>query len=155
MPIEPLFPPVAADEVARFEAELPAPLPDDYRAFLERQNGGMPDPNKFRVAWVADEHAGRYPRSNLDILFGLGSEPEHADLRHNREILSGSVADNLLPIGLDPAANRILLGLSGDEAGRVYLWVNEFEPDSGFTPVQGLGFVADSFSALINGLHAP
>jgi hypothetical protein len=120
-------PPPSRDEIEAFEAELGAPLPDDYRGFLMKSNGGYLDWYRFEGptpdggSWTAVvSHVG-----------GLRDEPE-LSLRSARACYQGSelqIPRALLWIMGDPGGNGICLGLTGPYRGRVYFWIHDEQPD--------------------------
>jgi hypothetical protein len=50
-PLERSGPPLTPAKIAKLEAQLGAPLPDDYRRFLLESNGGTPELAHFTVEY--------------------------------------------------------------------------------------------------------
>jgi hypothetical protein len=121
-------PPAPQDQLEAFEAELGAELPDDYRQFLTRTNGGFisgwyrfKGPTPSGETWFAYVHHVCGFREEL-----------HISLRFYRGCcLSG---ESQFPRGLlwimdDPGGNGICIGLRGTLRGRVYFWIHDMQPD--------------------------
>jgi hypothetical protein len=121
-------PPAPSDQFERFEAELGTTLPDDYRQFLVRTNGGV-----IR-GWY--RFKGPTPRDGTQFVFignvyGFRAEP-HLSLRFNRACCldpGSGFPHELLWIMDDPGGNGICLGLTGKHRGRVYFWIHDELPD--------------------------
>lgn len=66
------------------------------------------------------------------------------------------VPENLISIGVDSGGDYICLGVSGDEAGRVYYRDSERVPDGPprhpWTRMKGYVRIADSFSEFLASL---
>lgn len=132
-------PPAPAGELAAFEADLGARLPDDYRQFLTRANGGtVPKPMRYRYKGVAPDGQTRYV-----IVSDVGGLRDDADLslRRNRKsyvVTPSSLADsetkipkNLLWIMGDPGGNATCLAVAGPRRGQVFRWVHDEPPSAG------------------------
>jgi len=124
------FPPAKAGAIEGVEARLGVRLPEDYRSFLERQNGGEPEPNFF------DRRVG------VRYLYSAGpNDDEHIDdLDSIAELFSpeGEADDVLRPgflvIGSDDTGNRLCLKVSGEDYGAVYFWDHELaDSPEGYT----------------------
>jgi hypothetical protein len=107
--------------------EIGTTLPDDYRRFLLRCNGGKIDWYQFEgpipqgESWTAIvSHVG-----------GLREEPD-LSLRFARGCYQGrdlQIPRAMLWIMSDPGGNAICLGLTGKYRGRVYFWIHDEQPD--------------------------
>jgi len=128
--------PVSPDQLAQIEGSLDLRLPDEYRSFLLRANGGVPDPKGFRYTVVDEEEGTRsqhkakiarfYPAADLEVPWGF--------------------PDWLLPIALVEDAlegGMLCIAVKGKRQGRVYYWPEqEIGEDT-------LHRVADSFGSFL------
>jgi len=95
--------------LAAFESTLPFALPADYRAFLEKHNGGLFKGALFLVPELKTEET-------LDVLFGFN--PKRAlDLRFWQKEMAGEIPEKSLIIGKDPGGNLLVLDQEG-----IYYW---------------------------------
>ena len=141
-------PPASPEEVAAFEADLGAGLPDDYRQFLLRCNGGsLGDKYEFDEAHV--------------IVGSVGGLREGCSLRSARSCYQGSVVR--IPLALlwimdDPGGNAVCLGLTGEYRGKVYFWDHDEEPypdewDGEVDTAVNIRLLANSFTEFVAGLR--
>jgi hypothetical protein len=154
--IERKSPPAPQAELEAFEAELGARLPDEYRQFLVRTNGGVVR-GWYRFKGPTPSGTTRF--AFLHHVCGFREEP-HFSLRFNRNCcLSG---DSLFPRALlwimdDPGGNGICIGLTGPYRGRVYFWIHDEQPDPDewngeVETASNVILLADSFSAFVAGI---
>lgn len=136
-----------ARAIAAWEAETGTALPEPYRGFLVRFNGGFPYPNLFDVPAEVD------PVDTMRIADRLYT------IQAAAEFGSGAVYGAATPqgyamIGEDPGGLILLLGLAGAARGAVYLWpataTHWGEEDN--APAS-LVKQADSFEAFLAGLY--
>lgn len=111
-----VFGAASAADIAVFEQRHGLVLPDAYRQFLLRHNGGKARDAFFTVPG--------WQKSHVSYFYGIG-----LDGAYNLEDILQQVAyffpRSLLPIGTDPGGNEICLGLSGKATGKVYFWCHE------------------------------
>jgi hypothetical protein len=140
------FPPASPEEIERVESELEVELPDDYREFLQRQNGGDLEENFLPPE--ADASA-RYLYSA-----GPNDDDDIDDLVSAATFYSpDSPADpeidpDYLPIGEDDGGNVVCLKVRGDDRGAVYFWTHDAL--EGTDPFDRL---ADSFDEFFEALR--
>lgn len=113
---------VSPQQLQQLESRLLTPLPNDYKRFLLKWNGGKPNLDRFVVpgwpnqATVVNRffavHTGKY--SNLE-----------KEIRDYRDRLP----QGIIPIAEDPFGNLICLGLENEQRGSVYFWDHEEELD--------------------------
>ena len=119
--------PPSQGQVEAFEAEIGTTLPDDYRRFLLRCNGGKVDWYQFE----GPTPEGRSWTAILSHVGGLREEPD-LSLRCARSCYQGhqlQIPRTLLWIMGDPGGNAICIGLTGKYRGRVYFWIHDEQPD--------------------------
>lgn len=111
---EPFSPPTRS-ELERFETELGYRLPAEYRNFLLGMGGG-------RV-----HHPYVDPISELRVVsfFGLSTPKEELDLRTSRTLTQDWIPAELLPIADDSFGNLLCIGITGDEAGKLFFCDHE------------------------------
>lgn len=128
--------PLASDaDIARFERSLGIVLPADYRAFLQRCNGGYAGGSVWDLEHdVGVHHIGGF---RAEDYFSL---PRHCDSL--RRFLPADV----IPIADDPFGNAICIGIKGASLGKIYFWDHESAEDSP-------KFVADSFTEFVERLE--
>ena len=129
-------PPVPESELEAFEADIGARLPEDYRQFLLRVNGGS------ITEWAHYRYKGLSPdgRTQYAIVSEVGGLRAGSDysLRANRQLhiaapgpqpeLETKIPAALLWIMKDPGGNAVCLGLTGPHRGKVYQWVHDEPP---------------------------
>jgi SMI1-KNR4 cell-wall len=149
-------PPAPMNVLERFEATIGQRLPDDYREFLVRCNGGYgcgyvqfhgPTP-KGHAADACVNHVGGFRKESY---FSLESSYDNYQKHEVR------IPKELVWIADDPFGNAICLGISSAHRGRVFFWDHENEPDpdewDGRVETAGnIDLLANSFTEFMAGL---
>lgn len=120
-----------------------AKLPDSYRRFLL---GDLPGPQlPISVAFVGADGCST---ATTVIKFTLLRDGERSPLEdaYSFYVVTGRVANAVLPIAKDIAGNLLCIGLTGDKAGRIYFWDHELEV--AYDCDKNLALVAKSFDQL-------
>jgi hypothetical protein len=147
--------PVSAAQLAQIESSLDLRLPADYRSFLLRANGGVPDPNGFRYTVVDEEEGTRrrhkaritrfYPATELKA---PGGEVK-SSWTGNQGAVWWGFPDWLLPIAIVEDAlegGLLCIAVKGKRQGRIYYWP---EQEIGEDTLHGVADSFDSFLALL------
>lgn len=148
--------PAPEEDVQTFEAELGQTLPEDYRRFLIKCNGGHVG---GRYWFRGEMPTGEPAEAGIHHIGGLREEDLYS-LRQSRENLQGRelhLPRALIWIMDDPFGNAICLGLSGKHRGRVFFWDHEEEPDPDewdgeVETAANICLLANSFTEFVAGL---
>lgn len=105
--------------LARFESDLGYRLPDDYREFLLRYNGGTSLIGDT-IAYVGERAPPFDPGPELRDFYSLGAEEEYRQLRLPAEH-TWQLPPHLLPFASDSFGNEIALDLSRSPTPVVFL----------------------------------
>lgn len=138
------FGPVNPADIVEFEEENEISLPDDYKNFLLRSNGGRPVFNEL-------------PEVGTDVqwLFGMVEEPDWASLFHALEVYEGRIPAWYMPVGTDSGGNLFIMSLYAENKGVIALWYHEDEAEeNGAEYFDNLAHVADSFGEFLDLLTA-
>ena len=138
VPVGSEFTPLADEELAAVEAECGAPLPLDYREFLQRYGASgfaklvefvllQPDP-VHPVESLLGVPIPRYEIAPFSHFYGARSAGING-LLGTIAAYRGRIPDTLIPIGDDGGGHQICLGIKGMEQGKVYYWDHENEWD--------------------------
>lgn len=103
--------------LSEFEDEFNVKLPEQYREFMIKYNGGYVDPCIFNLDVIDDATV-------LKKLYPLKSE-EEVDLYYVNDLHDGFISDRFITIGNDPGGSGICLGVKGDVRGKVYFFDRE------------------------------
>lgn len=102
-----------------FEDKIGAELPDDYRKFLIKHNGGKPTPSDFNIQKQGDD--------SIHHFYGLHDGPSHTKLDDTYDVYFGRVPNSMIPIADDPTGNAICIGIKQKYKGQVLFWDHELE----------------------------
>lgn len=129
----------------KFEKELLVCLPDDYKSFLAKSNGGKPYPSEF---WV------EYPKnaSEVYIFYGLYNEPKWESLDYLFHA-GLHIPTNLTAIGDDGVGNYICMRIDNIKFGSVYFIDHELYDHNNPSSPEGITFIADSFQDFFDNLQ--
>ena len=142
---------VATDEIISFERQIGLTLPDDYKHFIMKTNGGLPvDQLIFGYNNVVTL---RVTVSHFRRLFSFGNGKD--DIRNNYEYLvkNRKISPCLIPVGDDMEENVICISLAKEDFGTVYFCnLKEKDKKTGFCIVSR---IAESFSGFVRALTIP
>ena len=99
--------------VSEFEEKYNLTLPDSYRLFLIRYNGGDTPDTEFRI---------NREDSDVRAFYGIGNVTYSFDKIHDLELL---LKKGYLPIANDSFGNYIAIGISTDETGQIFFLDHE------------------------------
>lgn len=126
-------PKISLQDIKQFAQEYDIVLPKQYVEFLLEYNGGFPQKSGFNISDDEGE-------SLVNKFYGIG------DMKSNLgkvfEILEGEIPEDFISIANDPAGNEILLGVSGENHGKVYFWIHDRVPEE---VMDNMFILADSF----------
>ena len=137
---------ISESNITDFENEYNIKLPDAYKAFLIKNNGGKPTPRKFNSV-------DKKITSRIMLFFPLGKfYPKN--LANNYEVFveGNKIPKNLLPIGEDPINNLICMSIDGKDYGAIYYWSMDYEEDGFKASYKYIRLVSESFTEFINSL---
>ncbi|MEG0416678.1 MAG: SMI1/KNR4 family protein [Erysipelothrix sp.] len=99
--------------VESFEAKYNIKLPEQYRTFLSRYNGGFTPETTFKIRKVSSDIKGFY---------GIGVNVENLDFSFLEKIhvLKEYLEVGFLPIGTNSFGDYILIGLNDSNHGKVF-----------------------------------
>lgn len=147
------YPPVTEPDLVVCEQELGRTIPEPYRSFLLRHNGGTPEPNTFE--WTTER--GRRVGAGVGAFFAVHDADGASDtlaycaetwLRRDR------VPADLFPIARERGGNLVLLGAGGERKGKVFYWDHNWEAGDDEPPTyRNVHDLADSFEAFLAMLH--
>ena len=123
-----------------FEEKLGARLPEDFREYLLKYNGGLPEPNNFNI---------HNDCSSIHHMFGIHDGPEYTSLKWNVEINTTAIPNLLMPFADDPFGNILCIGVKGDVKGEIFFWDHEVCEDGNWSDIVK---ISDSFTLFINSL---
>jgi hypothetical protein len=161
--------PISPLDIAHWERIINAPFPEQYRDYLLHANGGrlkITENHKwtshygFDIRWP-EGLEGKMPNSLLDYFFMLQEEEEDAEgftitFSYNYNAWKEVLPPDTFPIANDPGGNYILIGLKGENKGKIYFWMLEAANAMEAPDVAAyayLGWVADSFVEFVLGLE--
>ena len=139
--------------LSELEKELNVKLPEDYKKFMIKNNGGTPAED---LAFdFLDVSTNKKNSSIIQSFFVIYDEEtyEDDDLKKSYRILQayGATPSNMLPLGNDPGGNFICMCISGENYGKVFFADHELEDlETGYMV---MSIIADSFSEFIDKLY--
>jgi hypothetical protein len=129
-------PQVNPEEIGWIEGVLGSKLPEDYKQFLLKYNGGVPEDDEIAVEELDDTP------TDLRVFFGIRREEETENIFWNLNLVKESCKGMvLLPFACDSGGNLFLLQWKGNNFSVVYLDTGE---------VWKLYYVAKSFGEFLN-----
>ncbi|MEW9701489.1 SMI1/KNR4 family protein [Paenibacillus sp. SI8] len=143
--IENSFPAITSDHLDAVEKRYGIKLPEDYKQFLLKQNGGSPSISKFSTK------DGKVTSFSMNFLPLIDKGPSLVAnyLVFNRD---GKLPSNIIAIGEDPIKNLVCISVDGSDRGSIYYW--DFLHDEEIKPSYNyLLRISDSFTDFIEGLQ--
>lgn len=139
--------------IDKFEKELGIVLPEDYRQFMLKNNGGTPEED-FLFDYL-DVVTNCVNNSCIRVFFIIydGETNNYDDLLRIYQIMrEEQVLESIyLPIADDPGENPICMCVGKDNYGKIYYCDHEFEdPVTGYL---AMSEIAGSFSELLDKLY--
>ena len=106
------------EQIIKFQIDNNIKLPEKYKQFMLKWNGGYPEPNLFRIS-------DKQGTSVVNILNGIGDM--YDNLEKVMEIYKNRLPNSFIPIGDDPGGNVICLGIEKPYNEAIYFWDHENE----------------------------
>ncbi|RKZ51183.1 MAG: hypothetical protein DRR16_14765 [Candidatus Parabeggiatoa sp. nov. 3] len=136
-------------EIEEFEFLIGSTLPDEYKKFLLKHNGGRP---KLNMSFKFKEPVQNWDQSMLGWFYSLGDD-EYCNLEEEFKVWRDYLLNDMLIIANNPGGAFVILGILGDKRGKVYFWSQDFEDvDDEYEICHTFALVADSFNDFLNSL---
>jgi cell wall assembly regulator SMI1 len=119
---------LSAEGLNSIEKKLGIVLPDEYRSFLLKHNGGRPRP---KCVFHFKNENGKSCDSMVDWFLAI-YDGEHDNFETYYKLYKAREArlpKELIPIAHDPGGNLICIAVSGEKKGSVFFWDHEKEAD--------------------------
>lgn len=136
-------------DISKIENELDVQLPQDYKNFLLKNNGGSPVEGWiFDFTQIIPESDEPFENNSVIRKFSALSE---LPFFYGNLIAEELIPKKFLPIASDPFGNEILLCADQDNYGRIYFADHEmYDPETDYWILTEL---ADSFAEFIDKLY--
>lgn len=135
------------DDIVKFENELSIELPKDYKEFIQKNNGGIPQ-EKLSISFIEYMPESYESFSNETDIQSF-SKLIDIPVFYNNLIAEGVIPDKFLPIACDSFGNEILLCVQKNNYGMIYFGNHEVYTSEG---MYALSVIANSFSEFKNKL---
>lgn len=135
------------------ETELGFALPDNYKEFLFKNNGGHPIKD---TCTLLESYTNNEFNFETDVrhFAGMHNERYYDLVRDYRSMKDWRIPPELLTIAWNSGGDSICLCISGSNKGKVYFWFHENEnPEENNPWYENIFSVANSFEDFINSLY--
>ena len=129
-------------DIDDFETSLGESLPVEYRSFLLKSNGGVPDPSWFPTNEGYDD--------DISHFLAINSANQAADMSAQREYYRRWIAPRFLPIAICGGGDVLCICLSGDDRGSIHYWNHELGWYDDEPSEKSLSRLADRLSDFLN-----
>ncbi|MBR3823612.1 MAG: SMI1/KNR4 family protein [Lachnospiraceae bacterium] len=102
------------EHIIRLEKQYNIVLPEEYKRFLQKYNGGETPNTKFRINKVS---------SDVRAFYGLGNADKYYNFQKlidNMNILEDYIEDDMLPIATTDYGDVITVGIGKEENGSIF-----------------------------------
>lgn len=144
---------ISIEEMKQAELKLGFSLPDNYKEFLFKYNGGHPikDGCPMLESFTKNE----YNYSTDIAWFFSVYDGEYNNLVKEYLAMRKRIPSELLTIACNSGGDNICLSISGANKGRVYFWFHENEnPELNNAWYENIFLVANTFEDFINSMYA-
>ena len=132
------------DDINKFEKNFNIYLPDDYKSFLLKNNGGKSNKRRFKTS------DGTITTSIM-LFLPISKEVElNLNNFYTKYNLGKIVPSNFLPIGIDPADSLICLEIGGE--GKVYFCDMDYFEEDNELKEEYISVMADNFTMFLENL---
>ncbi|KQO04980.1 SMI1/KNR4 family protein [Paenibacillus sp. Leaf72] len=132
---------ITIDDISEFEFKYELKLPDQYKHFLLKFNGGYPQASTFKIS---DEEG----ESVVNKFYGIGDMK--GSLAKIFEILDGELPAGFISIANDPGGNEICIGIGEKYFGNIYLWIHDMDSDE---EMSNMFLLSSSFDDFFDNLY--
>lgn len=144
-------PPNTVNDIGLLEEQLGIRLPDAYKSFLARFNGGRPEPDGFEIVGMDNN-----PNGSIQMFLRIGGPVESSTLAWNYNTLQGQIPPELFPIARTGCGDLICIIIAENEisgpVGAVVLWdYHAAWGNSGLC--YDIYLIANTFEEFIGDLH--
>lgn len=88
-------------------------FPVEYRIFLKKYNGGKTPDTTFHLQGVSSDIQAFYGLAKADMNYNIS-------MLENTPLFSDMIDNNLFPIAINSFGDYLLIGLCGDNTGKIY-----------------------------------
>ncbi|NOV01291.1 SMI1/KNR4 family protein [Paenibacillus planticolens] len=142
------FAPISLEAIQEVEKRYGFILPNDYKDFLLKYNGGKPRPNVMfttKNGFLTSYLISVLPLFDRKVPSLVGNF-----LFFNKE--EGNLPSNIITFGEDPLRNLLCISVEGNNTGFIYYW--DYMNDDSDTPTYDhLVLISESFSKFIEELR--
>lgn len=140
-------PKLTLDDISEHERIVGICIPDEYKSFLLKYNGGIPSPRVFPVRGLQGDSHGL-----ICLFLGVGHQVETSNLGwDSREI--GDIPCDLLPIGRSDGGDLICMSTADQDYGAVYYW--DIYNEQAANGRENAYWIVNSFSEFLEVLQDP
>ena len=109
------------EHITQLEKQYNIVLPEEYKRFLLKYNGGETPNTKFRINKVS---------SGVRAFYGLGNADKYYNFQKlidNMNILEDYIEDDMLPIATTDYGDDIVIGIGKEESGSIFFKYHDRE----------------------------
>ena len=130
--------------ILKFENHYNVSLPDEYKEFLKKNNGGMPNDSCF-----LDDRV-------LNFFFGLFNNPRlEESIEWHLNIFDDRYPSSMLPIASAGGGDLILIGIKDEYQSKIFYWSHDFEAEeSGSQYFENIEFISNNLKEFLSMLSS-
>ncbi|GAA5134377.1 hypothetical protein GCM10023213_05970 [Prosthecobacter algae] len=106
------------ERITEFEKSIGLELPEDYRAFLIKHNGGCPCPSSFET------ESGIVVSVTRLLSLGAPLSFDRLETNYKSNAWSEGFVNGIIKIGYDPGGQELMMATSGTIKGSIYLIID-------------------------------
>lgn len=106
------------EDIRIFEKKYDLKIPDQYKKFLEKYNGGKTPNTNFKINRISSDISGFYGFGEVEKFYNYKSIEEKISFKE-------WVGDDMLPIGKNTFGDYIMLGIGKENNGEIYFYYHD------------------------------